>query len=269
MRATNRIALIVSVVAATAAAPAQASLIAGWDFSQWLAAGALTTDGSNGANTLSANYSSLDPTNNAGNESAAFGILLFDGSSGSTEVTPDGTGTEAFVPSPGSLVSNLNGTGNPSVPFDSEAVLTFENPNAFYNLLSMTAQSVVSVVFKADLSSIQGALGEDWEIVFGGLTFDQTASVGVEYSTNGTSYTSAGTANLTTTDTPYSFDLSNAGSSNMLFVRLNFTNAGPTNLPAIDNVAINATTSIVPEPGTALLLVSGLAGLVRYGRRRA
>src|SRR5262245_1029525 len=63
MRARALIGLIAS---AFLAAPAGATGIAGWDFSQYLGTSLLSTDGATFTNTLSANYSQLDPTFNAG-----------------------------------------------------------------------------------------------------------------------------------------------------------------------------------------------------------
>ena len=42
-------------IAAFVSAPAQATMVAGWDFSQYLGDGALIVDGANLTNTLSAN----------------------------------------------------------------------------------------------------------------------------------------------------------------------------------------------------------------------
>jgi hypothetical protein len=41
-----------------------------------------------------------------------------------------------------------------------------------------------------------------------------------------------------------------------------------TGIPKIDNVSISANVNAIPEPGTVVLLMSGLAGLAAVGRRR-
>jgi hypothetical protein len=98
-------------VSASIAGSAQAYLVAGWDFSQYFNDGLLSIDGATYQNTLSANYSDLDPTFGAGAESAAFGTLYFNGSFGSTSVSPTGNLTEEFLPTAGSLTSNLDAGG--------------------------------------------------------------------------------------------------------------------------------------------------------------
>jgi len=90
--------------------------------------------------------------------------------------------------------------------------------------------------------------------------------VGVEFSTDGVSYAPFGSVNLDTNDKPFSVNLGSA-LSHEAFVRLNFDPAN--GQPIIDNVAIGGTLSAIPEPGTAVLLVSGLTGLHVFGRRRA
>lgn len=260
MKAKHLIGLVVSL-SALLAAPAGAAGIAGWDFSQYFGDGLLSTDGSSFTNTLSANYSNLDPTFNAGAESAAFGTLYMDGSFGSTNLDPSsGTG---FLPTTGSLASNL-GFAPASNPFNSFSILTSEG-QTFASDLSMTAVNAVSVVFAADLSSAS-LLGQSWSLAIGGKTFSGTNSVGVEFSTDGSSYSSVGTLSLTGVDSLFTLALG-AGPSQQAFVRLDF--GSPASGQAIvDNLTILANTTPVPEPGTAGMLLFGLAGLAASGRRR-
>ena len=248
-------------VAAFVPAPAQATMVAGWDFSQYLGDGLLSVDGATYTDTLSANYSNLDPTFGAGAESTPFGTLFLNGSFGSTNVGA-GSGVEPFVPTAGSLNSNIDAPG--PIPFDSYTVLIDEG-QTFANLQGMTARGASSAVFKADLN-IQPLNGSDWTLSFGGKTFEGTSSVGIEFSIDGVTYAPFGSVNLDTNDKPFSVNLGSA-LSHEAFVRLTFDPAN--GQPIIDNLAIGATLSAIPEPGTALLLVSGLTGLHVFGRRRA
>lgn len=246
--------------------PATAAMIAGWDFSQYAGDGLLSIDGATATTTLDANYSNLDPTFGAGAESATFGTMYVNGQFGSTAIDVTFNNTEEFLPTPTSLVSNLNApvTAPGFVPFDSTTVLQFEGQIFAYEQ-AMTALLPVTVVFQAHLGA-QPVNGSDWTLSFGGKTFSGTSTVGVEFSTDGVNFAPAGFANLTTNDTPFSLNLG-AASSHNAFVRLNLSNAS--GQPIIDNLAINGTLTAIPEPGTALLIVSGLAGLQIFGRRRA
>jgi hypothetical protein len=256
---------IASAIAALSVS-AQAATIAGWDFSQWLGAGVLSTDGATATNRLSANYSSLDPTNNAGAESAAFGTLYFDGQHGSTHVTAVGDGSEAFTPAAGSLASNI---GAPVAkfgdnPFDSLGILGSEGQK-YTELLSMAATGPLDVVFAADLSSVPQT-ASDWQLTFGGRS-GISSPLAIAYSTNGVDYVSAGSVTLGTADTPFSVSLGQA-SGKQMFVRLSFspTLGAAEGAQFIDNVAIGG--AVTPGPATLGLLLAGLSGLALARSRK-
>ena len=267
-RATKRLkfaACLTSLaVAGLVASSAHASMIAGWDFSQYTGDGFMSVDGGGSfTNTLAANYSDLDPTFGAGAESATFGTMYVNGQFGSTNVAA-GSGTEPFLPSAaagGSLSSNLTAPGG--TDFDSFTVLASEGQLSTESLAMIAAAQSV-VVFAADLGSVP-VIGSDWSISFGGKTANGTSSVGIAFSSDGVSFTSFGSANLTTVDTLFTINLGTAATNNA-YVRLTFNPSG-INQPLIDNVAINASLA-VPEPGTALLGSLGLVGLVIAGRKR-
>lgn len=251
----NAVAIASAIVAM--AVSAQGATIAGWDFSQWAGAGILSTNGQVATNRLSANYSSLDPTGNAGTESAAFGTLYFDGQFGSSNVTAIGDGSEVFTPAADSLDSNLDAPvvtfGNN--PFDSHGILDDEGQQ-FTEYLSMAATGPVQVVFAANLTSVpQTASG--WQLTFGGRA-GLASPLAVDFSTNGVDYLSAGSVSLSTADTPYSVNLGQASGKRM-FVRLSFAPTVGAGAQFIDNVAIQG--AVAPEPATLGLLLAGLASL--------
>jgi len=241
---------------------AQAAMIAGWDFSQYIGSGELSVDGASYTNVLSANYSNLLLAPGAGPSSAAFGTLFFDGQFGSANVDPS-SGTAQLTPASGSLSSNVN------APATAPGLLGFGSLNelAFagqpYQVdLSLQVQAPVSFVFAAYLDTVPG-LGSDWSISFGGQTLTGSSVVVIDYSTNGTSFTNAGQRTLNTLDTLFTVSLAGLP-TDAAYVRLTVDTAGSQG-SRIDNVALNAT---VPEPGAAVLLGAALAVFSVVGRRR-
>jgi len=243
-RTTLAIASILALAIGLAGS-AQAANVAGWDFSQYYSDGLLTVDGSTFSSTLDANYSSFDPTNNAGAEAAAFGQATL------------GAGV---VPTAGSLSANLGGSA--SVPgensFDAHSVLAAEG-QAFTEYLGLTSQSASDVVFEADLTPL-GDPGFGWSVSFAGKTLSGTSTVDISFSTDGSSYTSFGSVNLGTDEAVYDVVLSQV-SANTGYVRLELDPS--LGQPVIDNVAVNV--AFVPEPSMVLQLVAGVAGLLTLG----
>ncbi len=243
---------------------AQAVMIAGWDFSQYVASGELSIDGVGYTNTLDANYSALDPTLGAGAESAAFGTLFFNGAHGSTNVIPDSP-TSQVDPTSLSLNSNNNApvVGGGASPFDSHTVLVDEGQLSVL-ALQLQIRSAVSFVFAAYTNTIPG-LGSDWSISFGGQTDSGTSSIGIEFSTDGIVYVPFGTQNLTSVDTQFTINLGELASE-AAFVRFSVDPTGDNT--RIDNVAINGTVVPVPLPSVAILLGTALAAFATVGRRK-
>ena len=237
--------LAATVLSAAVAGPALAipGMVAGWDFSQYSTDGFLSLDEVTLSNTLSSNYSDLDPTNGAGAESAAFGTMHLDGQFGSTNTPLDFA--DPFVPSAaagGSLTSNQGAPGGAN--FDSFTILLSE-AQPFANPFAMSAVAAATVVFEANLVSVP-EIGNDWSISFGARTFSGTSAIGIEFSTDGVTFNPFGSVNLTTVDTLFSV-VFGGGPSEQAFVRLSFNPAS--GQPFIDNVAIGANlTTVVPEP---------------------
>lgn len=242
------------------AGSAQAVTIAGWDFSQYYAPGALTIDGVNGANTLPANYSKLDPTSGAGAESAAYGTMYMNGEFGSSAVDPFAS-SPAVQPIQDSLVSNINApvSGPGTVPFDTASVLMDEG-QTFFNYLSMAAAATSDLVFNAHVAG--GA--SEWGITLGGKTLSGTSLLSVSFSLDGASYSTPTLLSLDTNDKPFSVSFGPFTASS-IFVRLNLPVANGT--PVVDNVSLNAT--LVPEPTSLVLFGAALAAVAVMRRRSA
>lgn len=243
----------------------EVELIAGWDFSQYQGDGFLSIDGVGFTDTLDANYSSLDPTFGAGIESAAFGTMYMDGSFGSTAV-PVGTGTEAFTVTqqPGQLPTSNCAALNPCENF---GVLQSEGGQLFVQSNSMLVTNAVSVVFQADLSSVEQTR-DSWRLSFGAKTFSGiesgNAQVSIDFSTDGSSYANVANLEITPADTQFIVSLGDV-ESETAFARFNFSAPEGIFQPLLDNVAIE-----VPEPIAALsgaTAVSVLAGLAAARRR--
>jgi len=248
------------VISSSAAISAQAGVISGWDFSQWISGGGLLSiDGATFTNTLGANYSNLDSTFNAGPDSGVFGTMYMNGQFGSANIVPTGNGDEAMIPFAGSLASNLSGIV-PN-PFDSLTIQIAEGAIEA-NFASMLTQAATSIVFSAVPGA--GLQGDTWSVAFGARTALTSGTINVEFSTDGIAYASVGSAVLSGVDTLYSFAAPAAASAAGYF-RLTFNAAGS----LIDNLAISANVSpVVPEPAIASLLAVGLGGLGYLGTRR-
>jgi hypothetical protein len=245
---------------------AHAVMIAGWDFSQYFTSGELSIDAATYTDTLDANYSNLLGAPGAGPAASSYGTFFYNGEYGSTDVVEDSP-TALITPASGSLNSNITApqTGVGFVPFNSFTTLDAAGQE-FEENLSLQIQNNVSFVFAAYLDTIPG-LVSDWSLSFGGQTLSGTSIVDIAFSTNGTTFTSAGSRTLNTLDTLYTITLAGLP-SDTAFVRLSVNTAGGVG-SRIDNVSINGTVVPVPLPSVAILLGTALAAFATVGRRKA
>jgi hypothetical protein len=259
-------ALAVFAVCLFVAGQAQAlSLVAGWDFSQSCLAGNLCDPGFGPMDTLDANYSDEDPTSGMGAESAAFGTMHLNGQY--TSSTVPGFGGELNPNSPDLTLNTNNHTNFPLVEMGAlgnASIMQAEIPGIAYQQHSMLASDTVDAVFRTDLTSAL-LLGSNWEVRFAALS-EGESSVTVSFSEDGVSYTTLLTEELSTAEEVVSVALGGVGLTEA-FVKLSFD--GVEDDSRFDNLAILADLTVIPEPGTMLLLGGGLAGLAVFGRRRS
>ena len=268
-------ALAIAVVLVFSSSAHADSLVAGWDFSPFVS-GFLSLDGatfdgnafSGNPDALRANYSELDP-NGLGAEAGAFGTMYLNGQFDSFDTPLDGS--DPFRPQGSDLLSN--NTQSPAFMGSASAfnILTNEGQGQT-NQLSMraTGSSLLDVVFGADLATAPAAqaLGSNWQISFAANTLSDSSSIGVFFSETGVSgsYNLIQNVQIDTNDTAYMVDVGGTGLSSAFFKLA--IQGDATIDPGIDNVAIRADLAPIPEPGTALLCLAGMAGLGLFGRRR-
>lgn len=279
------IAPLVAVSALLAVSAGAETVVGAWDFSQYRGSGSLAPVG---ATTLSANYSDLDPTHKAGAESAAYGTATLPNltdvlpTAGTMNCFKDGSGPGhphgCSEPRSRGPVSSNHEVGD--ISFDQFGVLRHEG-QTYTNRFAMTATSNASVVFEADLTPAS-TVGSGWSISFGGRTAngggpdggelscdtasgppDCTSTVGVDFSSDGVSYSPVGSVMLDNTDTAYTVSGGGANLSTGYF-RLNFDTAAGT--PIIDNVAVGV--QVLPEPGEVAGMMAGVGLLGLLARRR-
>lgn len=257
----TRITAIAAVVSvAFLAGSAQASVIAGWDFSQYKVPGSSVGGGS----PLSANYAWGDP-NGAGAEAASYGTATFSSllptagggldceRTGGNSSTVDENVVGCAPPNTeGPIRSNRYESfdlGKPS--FGAHSLLKTEG-QTYAHHYAVFAESNTDLVLEVD----QPGGAQNWAVSFGGRTFSGTSTVTVEFSTDGSSYSSYPSAALTTDDTRFRIDLDTVTTAKA-YVRLGLSTGSGT--PIIDNVAVEAIP--LPEPGLMLQLMAGLMGL--------
>jgi hypothetical protein len=247
------------------AGSAQAELIAGWDFSQYSGDGSLDTDNDfTGEGTLDANWSTVGALPDGGGpEANPYGTMYIDGTNGSSLTDFEFGFPAEFAASAGGLVSNGDRpvVEGASQPFGSCAATA---PQLNCLPLKMKAISAVDVVFQATLAP-EAAFGNDWVLSFAGTADTVSKNVTIETSTDGIVYDSVGSELLTAVDSEFVVALGAAlDGAQSVFVRLGLTGS-LTDGSNLDNVALSA--NVVPEPGTASLLMVGLLGIASLRRR--
>lgn len=275
-------ALSLSIALVAGASSAQAATVAGFDFSQYIV-GFLSTDGGNTlVNTLPSNYSDLDNTlfPGLGIGSTQYGTMYLNGQFGSYNTPADGF-NDPLVPSVPDVNAQAVPLGVFPGPMGSAAalqILLTESPTPSQgqtnanSLQALDPQGIIQpgelidVVFQADLGTLSGS---GWQIGFGGQMLGPqggSSNVIVEFSEDGSLYQQIGVAVLTSAATPFLFNApGSAQNLDEAFFRLRFT-PDFFGAPSVDNVQLLA--EVVPEPGTIVLTMAGLAGLAAMGRRR-
>ena len=134
----------------------------------------------------------------------------------------------------------------------------------------MRALNDVSIVFEASVASLGDLFqAEDWTIIFAGHHERPATIDGHDRVVDGRGQLRpAGRGDLTTSARGVHARRAREAGDNAFF-RLGFIVGGRQPDAQIDNVTISGDVTLIPEPGTAALLLLGLTGLGMAGRRRA
>jgi hypothetical protein len=244
--------------------------VSGWDMSYFTSSFPIV--GSNFTGPYAANWSDLD---DAGvpqigvNNSQAFGQARWDGTQGSTNEIPTGSGDQLFVTT-GNLGSNrftpaggtMDSTAHASLVTDGGGLQTSAAEQ------KLLLQDVMSIVFSGDLSSISST-GNNWSVQFAAKTnlLTQSTELTVDYSTDGgLNYSGATVIAVDDVDSLKTASFAGADGASGILVRISTTDGIDVDL---DNVTILADIAAVPEPAVALMGMFGTLGLVAFGRKRA
>jgi len=279
MKKTTLFTLAASILLSAGSAqalPLAEGLIAGWDFSQY-GPGTVNVTGLTGRQTtLWANYSDLDTQGNAGLGigSTDKGTLYHNGQFGSY-ATP-ASGALPVRATSGNIDLNQGPSACPLGDAACGNILLTEavppSQQSFNGVrLAFGSEPAgvtsLSVVFATDLSALGGTF-DNVTLKLAGRTNSSTRSVQVEFSSDGVSFSNLTSFSFGATPDVFTASTTTTGLSKAYF-RLT-VDGDNTILPAIDNVMIRGSNvNVIPEPGTALLLAAGLAGLAVSGRRRA
>jgi len=258
MRSALAIAMTLAL-SALLAGSAHAVNVAGWDFSDFAADGVAS-------GTVDANYSSFDPTGNAGAESATYGTAtLSESISRGGDVVPSvrtdvalGERQNANVGGPATALGQNS--------FGAFTTLQLEG-QTHTNVMAITAPSTTGVaVFEGDLSSLTDTSGYGWSVSFAGqVVGGSSATVDVQFSPDCLTYASAGYVDLDDQADAYTVEFEKVASSNAC-ARL-YIPSTPGEQVVIDNVSLDVIA--VPEPAFGAQLLAGVVGLVALVRRRA
>lgn len=239
--------------------------IAAWDFSQLAAGfgGFGIDNGVSAAGEISANYSDFDPTSGVGLESAAFGTAFFDGTFGSSDVTPAG----AFGFGPWQV--DGNGVSANESGFGLEVISEFEGAQLGAGPQGIFANDPFTVTaFEFDLSSINSTADNlAVEFAFQDLnSVDAGSIIEVFFSEDGSSFSSFGSVTTTGAAQAATLSLDPSISASTGVFQFQVTNTS--GFASIDNVEILGDVSVVPEPSTYAAIFGGLALGLAILRRR-
>ena len=257
MRSAIKIVTTV-VLSAFLAGGAQAVNVAGWDFSGF------ARDGVAGG-TVDANYSSFDPTGNAGVESAAYGTATL------SNIVSRGGDLSPSIRTDVALGeqqnANMSGPANGLISNSFNAYTTLQlEGQAQTNPMAITAPAASgTAIFEGDLTSETDTTGYGWSVSFAGQVIGgSSATVNIEFAPDCSGYSSAGTVSLDDEAGEYTVAFAKEASAKGC-ARFTIPHATGERV-VIDNVSLDVIA--VPEPTRGFQLVAGVVGLAALFRRR-